>query len=65
MQAILEISLEDIKSNWIALNNASNGKAAAVIKDYDITEDSLDVVRVRAKKANVKVDFIGIGWVPA
>ena len=32
MQAILEISLKDIKSNWIALNNASNGKAAAVIK---------------------------------
>ena len=32
MQAILNISLNDIKSNWVALNNASNGKAAAVIK---------------------------------
>ncbi len=32
MQAILNISLKDIKSNWMALNNASNGKAAAVIK---------------------------------
>ncbi len=32
MQAILDISLKDIKSNWVALNNASNGKAAAVIK---------------------------------
>ena len=32
MQGILNISLEDIKSNWVALNNASNGKAAAVIK---------------------------------
>ena len=32
MQAILNISLEDIKSNWITLNNSSNGKAAAVIK---------------------------------
>ncbi len=32
MQAILNISLKDIKSNWVALNNASNGKAAAVIK---------------------------------
>ena len=32
MQAILDISLKDIKSNWLALNNASNGKAAAVIK---------------------------------
>ena len=32
MQGILNISLKDIKSNWIALNNASPGKAAAVIK---------------------------------
>ena len=32
MQAYLNISLKDIKSNWLALNNASNGKAAAVIK---------------------------------
>ena len=32
MEAILDISLKDIKSNWVALNNASNGKAAAVIK---------------------------------
>jgi len=32
MQGILNISLKDIKSNWIALNNASHGKAAAVIK---------------------------------
>ncbi len=32
MQPILEISLKDIKSNWVALNNASNGKASAVIK---------------------------------
>ena len=32
MQGILNISLKDIKSNWIALNNASDGKAAAVIK---------------------------------
>ena len=32
MEAILNISLKDIKSNWVALNNASNGKAAAVIK---------------------------------
>ncbi len=32
MQAILDISLKDIKSNWVALNNASNGKASAVIK---------------------------------
>ena len=26
------LSLKDIKSNWVALNDASNGKAAAVIK---------------------------------
>ena len=32
MQGILNISLKNIKSNWLALNNASNGKAAAVIK---------------------------------
>ena len=32
MQGILNISLKDIKSNWVALNNASNGKASAVIK---------------------------------
>jgi len=32
MQGILNISLKDIQSNWVALNNASNGKAAAVIK---------------------------------
>ena len=32
MEAILNICLKDIKSNWIALNNASNGNAAAVIK---------------------------------
>ena len=32
MQGILNISLKDIKSNWVALNNASHGKAAAVIK---------------------------------
>jgi len=49
----------------MAMSAQFDQEAAAVIKDYDITEDSLDVVRVRAKKANVKVDFIGIGWVPA
>ena len=32
MHGILKISLEKIKSNWLTLNNASNGKAAAVIK---------------------------------
>ena len=32
MQGILNISLKDIKSNWVALNNASHGKAASVIK---------------------------------
>ncbi len=32
MQSLLKISLEHIKSNWKSLNNASNGKAAAVIK---------------------------------
>ena len=32
MQGILNISLNTIKSNWIALNVASFGKAAAVIK---------------------------------
>ena len=32
MQGILNISLKDIKSNWLALNNASNGNASAVIK---------------------------------
>ena len=32
MQGSLNISLNLIKSNWTALNNASNGKAAAVIK---------------------------------
>ncbi len=32
MQGILKISLEKIKSNWIILNNASGGNAAAVIK---------------------------------
>ena len=32
MQGILNISLDIIKSNWRNLNNASNGKAAAVIK---------------------------------
>jgi len=32
MQGILNISLKDIKSNWISLNNASKGKAAAVVK---------------------------------
>ena len=32
MQGILNISLNTIKSNWIALNDASQGKAAAVIK---------------------------------
>ena len=28
----IEISLNQIKSNWTALNFASNGKAAAVVK---------------------------------
>ena len=28
----IEISLDQIKSNWTALNFASNGKAAAVVK---------------------------------
>ena len=32
MQGILNISLKDIKSNWLALNDASNGNASAVIK---------------------------------
>ena len=32
MQGILNISLKDIKSNWVALNDASNGNASAVIK---------------------------------
>ena len=32
MHGVLKISLEKIKSNWLALNEASNGKAAAVIK---------------------------------
>ena len=32
MHGILKISLEKIKSNWLILNKASNGKAAAVIK---------------------------------
>ena len=32
MHGLLKISLEKIKSNWSALNEASNGKAAAVIK---------------------------------
>ena len=32
MHGFLNISLEEIKSNWVALNNASDGKAAAVIK---------------------------------
>ena len=32
MQGILNISLNTIKSNWTALNDASFGKAAAVIK---------------------------------
>ena len=32
MQSFLKISLEKIKSNWLALNEASSGKAAAVIK---------------------------------
>ncbi len=32
MESSLKISLEIIKSNWKSLNNASNGKAAAVIK---------------------------------
>ena len=32
MHGLLKISLEKIKSNWLALNEASNGKAAAVIK---------------------------------
>ena len=32
MQGFLNVSLDIIKYNWIALNNASNGKAAAVIK---------------------------------
>ena len=32
MQGFLNISLDIIKSNWITLNHASNGKAAAVIK---------------------------------
>lgn len=32
MHSILKISLKKVKSNWLALNKASNGKAAAVIK---------------------------------
>ena len=32
MHSVLKISLQKIKSNWLALNEASNGKAAAVIK---------------------------------
>ena len=32
MHGFLNISLEGIKSNWLALNDASEGKAAAVIK---------------------------------
>ncbi len=32
MHAILKISLEKVKSNWIVLNKASQGNAAAVIK---------------------------------
>jgi len=32
MQSTLTISLKGIKSNWKSINNASNGKAAAVVK---------------------------------
>ena len=32
MHGILKISLKSVKSNWLTLNEASNGKAAAVIK---------------------------------
>jgi len=32
MQGKIEISLDQIKSNWNSLNVASNGKAAAVVK---------------------------------
>lgn len=58
-------SVEALEERLMAMSAQFDQEAAAVIKDYDITEESLDVVRVRAKKANIKVDFIGIGWVPA
>ena len=32
MHGLLNISLPKIQSNWLALNNSSNGKASAVIK---------------------------------
>ena len=32
MKSILKISLDDIQYNWKLINNASNGKAAAVVK---------------------------------
>ena len=32
MYGLLKISLQKIQSNWLALNNSSNGKASAVIK---------------------------------
>ena len=49
MQAILDISLKDIKSNWVALNNASNGKAAAVIKANSYGVGMIKVAKILTK----------------
>ena len=48
MHGFLNISLEGIKYNWTALNNASKGKAAAVIKANSYGMGMLQI----AKKLN-------------
>ena len=58
-------SVESLDERLLALSQDFDQAAAQIVRDYDISDEALDVVRVRAKKANIKVDFVGIAWVPA
>ena len=46
MHGILKISLEKIKSNWLTLNKASNGNAAAVIKANSYGLGMIEIAKV-------------------
>ena len=46
MHGVLKISLEKIKSNWLTLNKASNGNAAAVIKANSYGLGMIEIAKV-------------------
>ena len=54
MHGHLKISLQKIQSNWLALNNSSNGKASAVIKANSY---GLGMVKVAKSLVDVAVSY--------